>query len=90
MWNKKIMKEEIKTWQKVTEYKEVIIIKVEKKKYEKELIKKYDKKIYELNDKIKKRKIYKNNEWRSRGKGKNKSKGKLNFKVFYIDRFLFL
>ena len=46
----------------MTEYKEVIIIKVEKKKYEKELIKKYDKKIYELNDKIKKRKIYKNNE----------------------------
>ena len=68
MLNKKIMKEEIKTWQKVTEYKEVIIIKVEKKKYEKELIKKYDKKIYELNDKIKKRKIYKNNEWGSRGK----------------------
>ena len=54
------------------------------------MIKKYDKKIYELNDKIKKRKIYKNNEWRSRGKGKNKSKGKLNFKVFYIKRFLFL
>ncbi len=84
------MKEEIKTWQKVTEYKEVIIIKVEKKKYEKELIKKYDKKIYELNDKIKKRKIYKNNKWGNRGKEKNKSKGKLNFKVFYIKRFLFL
>ena len=54
------------------------------------MIKKYDKKIYELNDKIKKRKIYKNNEWGSRGKGKNKSKGKLNFKVLYIKRFLFL
>ena len=54
------------------------------------MIKKYDKKIYELNDKIKKRKIYKNNEWGIRGKEKNKSKGKLNFKVFYIDRFLFL
>ena len=32
MLNKKIMKEEIKTWQKVTEYKEEIIIKVKKKK----------------------------------------------------------
>ena len=53
------------------------------------MIKKNDKKIYELNDKIKKRKIYKYNEWRSRGKWKNKSKGKLNFKVFYIKRFLF-
>ena len=54
------------------------------------MIKNYDKKIYELNDKIKKRKIRENNEWGSRGKGKNKSKGKLNFKVFYIKRFLFL
>ena len=32
MLNKKIMKEEIKTLQKVTEYEEEIIIKVEKKK----------------------------------------------------------
>ena len=54
------------------------------------MIKKYDKKVYELNDKIKKRKIYKNNELRSRGKWKNKSKGKLNFKVFYIERLIFL
>ena len=54
------------------------------------MIKNYDKKIYELNDKIKKRKIYKNNEWGIREKGKNKSKGKLNFKVFYIEWLLFL
>ena len=53
------------------------------------MIKKYDKKIYELNDKIKKIKIYKNSEWICRVKGKNKSKGKLNFKVFYIKRLLF-
>ena len=54
------------------------------------MIKKYDKKIYELNDKIKKLKMSKNNEWRSRGKEENKSKGKLNFKVFYIEWLLFL
>ena len=53
------------------------------------MIKKYDKKVYELNDKIKKRKIYKNNEWGSREKWKNKSKGKLNFKIFYIKRISF-
>ena len=53
------------------------------------MIKKYDKKVYELNSKIKKRKIYKNNEWRSRGKGKNKSKGKLNFKVFILSDCFF-
>ena len=52
----------------MTENKEEIIIKVEKKDSEKEVIKKYDKKIYELNNKTKKRKIYKNNEWGIRGK----------------------
>ena len=53
------------------------------------MIKKCDKKIHELNDKIKKRKIYKNNEWGSRGKEENKSKGKLNFKVFLLNDCFF-
>ena len=32
MWNKKVIEEEIKTWQKVAENKEEIVTKVEKKK----------------------------------------------------------